>query len=98
VVAANASILSNGTHFPDINGWTVSVWYFADIDDTDTWTSEIKNAVAAFWQGDQADTDKASVTITSNTVGGVRARGGAVFTFDVESANTNGWLLVIHGS
>jgi hypothetical protein len=65
------------------------IFYFSDIDDTDTWTSEIDNIHAVAWQGDRPDNDMQAAGLTT-------ADGGVV-TFDGAS-NKNGWLWVLSGS
>lgn len=70
-------------------GMALEVYYFADVDDTDTWASGIQNIRAVAWQADQADTDKVGATITAQATGTI--------TFDAENANSTGWLWVLRG-
>ena len=90
VNAVAASLITNGTHHADRSGLKLRVFYFSDIDDTDTWTSNIDNIVAVAWQADQADTDKVGASVTTALTG--------VITFDAENANSVGWLWVLSGS
>jgi len=61
------------------------IHYFADLDDGDTWASGIRGIRAVFWMGDDTDTDKAACAWDGVT---------GLVTFDVENADTNGWVLL----
>lgn len=88
VNAVAAALITNGT-IQGHGGFKLEVYAFADIDDTDTWTSNIQNIAAVAWQADQADTDKVGASVTTQATG--------VVTFDVENANSTGWLWVLRG-
>lgn len=99
VATTTNNLLSDvATHFPDRSGFALSIFHFSDIDNLDTWTSEIKNAFACAWQAEDGADDCCSVAITSYTTAQSRARGGAVFTFQAENSDSAGWLWVLHGS
>jgi len=87
VNAANAAMTTNGTHHASRQDLRLSIFYFTDIDDTDTWTSNIPGIVAVAWQANQADTDKVGATLTTAATG--------VITFDAQNANSAGWLWVL---
>jgi len=87
VNAVNAALITNGTHTANRLGLKMGIYYFSDVDDTDTWTSNIPNIVAVAWQADQANTDKVGASLTTAATG--------VITFDCENANSNGWLWVL---
>lgn len=91
------SVLTDVGNLQPRNGLTLSIFYFSAVADTNTWTSEIKNAVACAWQADVADDDDVRASISSHTASGARGRGGAVFTF-VAGGTRSGWLWVLHGS
>ena len=62
------------------------IYFFSDIDDGDTWTSNIPGIVAVAWQADQADDDLIGATLTTAATG--------VITFQGETTNATGWLWV----
>jgi hypothetical protein len=93
----NELIANVDNHHPNKDGLKLSIFYFNDAANTETWSSEIKNAVACAWQPDDATDDDVRVAITGATAGGSRSRGGAVFTF-VAGGTRGGWLWVLHGS
>jgi len=79
------------------NGLHLSIIHFADVDNAETWTSEIKGAVACAWQGEDATDDDGAVFITVAAAGG-RSRSGSVFQFQMENSTSAGWLWVLHAS
>lgn len=97
-VNTSTANLLTGTaeHHANRNGLQLSIFYFGpsasgfDIDDTDTWTSGIKGIVAVAWQGSDPD-DDAVVPFLSTAATGV-------VTFQSESANSEGWLWVLHST
>ncbi|GAG32180.1 unnamed protein product [marine sediment metagenome] len=89
VNAVNADLITNGTHKANGNDLKWQNYYFSDIDDTDTWTSNIPNIFAVAWQGDQVDTDRVAATVTTAATG--------IVTFGAENANSKGWLWVMRG-
>lgn len=86
VNAVDAALITNGTHQANRSGLRHRAFYFADIDNTDTWTSGLTTIVAVAWQPDQADTDLVGATLTTAATG--------VVTFAATNANSNGWLHV----
>ena len=88
-VAAASARLTNATFFPNRNGMLLDIFYFADIDDTDTWSSGIPNIAAVAWQPDTATGDLIGATVTTQATG--------VVTFSATNANSNGWLWVLRG-
>jgi hypothetical protein len=93
------NLLTVGKLYPNKDGLKLSIFYFAgDVSDGETWTSEIKNAVACAWQGADADDDAGCAFIPAVSKAGSRGRGGAVFTFAMQNASSEGWLWVLHGS
>ncbi len=79
------------------NGLQMSIIHFADVDNTETWTSELQGAVACAWQGEDADDDAGVAFITVAAAGG-RSRSGSVFTFQMQNSTSAGWLWVLHAS
>jgi hypothetical protein len=82
-------------------GLKVGIWYFADIDDGDTWDGTStdtngavlappKKPVACYWRGDDISGDQANAYVS--TVSG--PTGDATITFQTAAANKAGWLLV----
>jgi hypothetical protein len=78
----------NGTVKPHI-GMSLEVYYFDDVDDTDTWTSGIPNIAAVAWQADQDTVDDVGARLITQATGVVR--------FDASSADNQGWLWVLRG-
>jgi hypothetical protein len=93
VNAVSASLITNGTLHSNDKDLKLKKYFFSDIDTGDTWASGIQGAVACAWQTDQADADLGGVSIT--TVKSTATPFGAIFTFDVENANSVGWLWVL---
>jgi len=61
------------------------IYYFADIDDADTWASGITGIQACFWQPDDVDVDACGASATA----------AGLITFDTAGgADVNGWLLL----
>ena len=88
VNAINGALLTNGKHHADRNGFQLDIFHFADIDDTDTWTSNIEGIIAVAWQADQVDADIVVATLTTADTG--------VITFDAQNTDSVGWLWVLH--
>jgi hypothetical protein len=74
-------------HYDNVQGMRFSRWFFSDIDDTDSWTSNLPGVVAVAWQGADPD-DDAVVPFLEEPVAGK-------ITFQAENANSVGWLWVI---
>lgn len=62
------------------------LYYFADLDDLDTWASGILGIKGLFWSGDTL-TDQANAALSN-------ADGTVTFSTPV-AGNANGWLLVL---
>jgi hypothetical protein len=71
------------------SGFTLEVYYFNDVSDTNTYTFNIPNIHAVAWQPDQADADICAVTLTNVATGEV--------TWDCQNASSQGWLWVLRG-
>jgi hypothetical protein len=83
-------------HIADRSNLKLSVFYVSSVENTNTWTSEIKNAVACAWQPEDATDDDVRIAITAvGTASGERSRGGSVFTA-VAGGTRSGWLWVLH--
>jgi len=95
-VNTSTANLLTGTdeHHANRLGLKMSIFYFGpsagafDIDDEDTWTSNIPGIVAVAWQGADPD-DDAVVPFLSTAATGV-------ITFQSESDHSEGWLWVLH--
>lgn len=83
----STALITVGALHASVDGMKFRRYYFADIDDTDTWTSNIQGIVAVAWQADQVDADIVAATLTTAATG--------VITFDAQNANSNGWLWVL---
>jgi hypothetical protein len=97
VCAVTDNILSDtAEHLANRNGLKLSIFYFGpsasanDIDNGDTWTSNIQGIKAVAWQGADAADDCCAATLTTAATG--------VITFQAENANSEGWLWVLHAS
>lgn len=83
-------------HLVNRNGLKLSIFYFGpsasanDIDDGDTWTSNIPGIKAVAWQGADIADDCVAATLTTAATG--------VITFAAENANSEGWLWVLHAA
>ncbi len=91
VGAAASARLALGKAIASRSGLATSIFYFADIDDGDTWDAAPPRCVASFWSGDTGDSDAANVTVT--TAAGQNSQ----LTFETNGeSNLNGWVLVFH--
>jgi hypothetical protein len=72
------------------NGLQMSIFFFTDIDTTDTWTSGIPGIKAVAWQPADATDDVVSPVLTTVATG--------IITFIATNANSEGWLWVLHSS
>jgi len=83
--ASTVVTLTTGTYVDNRLGYIQEIYYFANIDDGDTWASGITGIKACFWQGDDVDVDAACASASA---------AGAV-TFETAAASDiNGWLLL----
>ena len=87
VNAGGASLITNGTHFPNAGAFKLDIYFFDAIDNGSTWASGIQGIVALAVQGDDIDTDRVSATLTTAATGAIE--------FGSENGSTPCWLLVI---
>lgn len=72
-------------------GSQLEVFYFADVDNNDTWTSNIPNIQAVAWQPSNGDDDWVAATVTT------QATGVVTFGTDNAASGNSGWLWVLRG-
>lgn len=89
VVPVASARLSTGTHQADASGDVLQKFYFANIDNADTWTSNIPNIKAVAWQPDTANSDLVGCSLTTQATG--------VITFTTGADDKKGWLWVERG-
>ncbi len=89
VNAGGASLITNGTHFANANGFKLNIYYFASVTNADTWASAIPNIAALAVQGDDIDSDRVAATLTNAATGAIE--------FGSENATTPCWLWVLRG-
>jgi hypothetical protein len=83
--ASTVVTLTTGTLQDNRLKYIQEIYYFANIDDGDTWASGITGIMACFWQGDDVDVDAACASASA---------AGSV-TFETAAASDiNGWLLL----
>lgn len=87
VRAAAEAILTVGSVSNTRNRYRQMVFYFADIDDGDTWASGIQNIKAVWWMGDTANGDACNAALTN---------ADGTITFEtVATSDVNGWVLLM---
>jgi len=72
-----------------LEGLRHQVFFFDNIDNTDTWISGIRQIRFVAWQGDRAATDLAFVALTNSAFG--------ILTFTTGGNDRRGWLHVFSG-
>ena len=88
-VAATGVLTVDGRVF-DRRNLSCFVFFFASVDDGDTFDVGPKKPVAAFWQGDDVDDDHVTATIID--VGGIDD--ASSIRFDAAAGGKSGYLLV----
>lgn len=88
-VSATSDVISTTANIHKFDGLRFSCHYFADVDDDDTWTSNIPNIIGCFTCGDVHDDDHLTAAVTTQATG--------VITFGVETEASSGWVLLIRG-
>ncbi len=86
VNAGGASLITNGTHFDNLNAYKAQVFFFVEVDNGDTWASAFTDIVGLFVAGDDIDTDRVAATLT-DVDGSIE--------FGAENDPSPCWLLVI---
>jgi hypothetical protein len=87
VRAVGEAILTVGTISNTRNRYRQLVFYFADIDDGDTWASGIQNIKACWWMGDTTNGDACNAALTN---------ADGTITFEtVSTSDVNGWVLLM---
>jgi hypothetical protein len=91
-VCALADNIKSGTaeHLANRNGLKLSIWFFTDVDNADTWTSGIKGVKACAWQGADPDDDGGAVSLVTAATGEIG--------FAMQNADSEGWLWVLSAS
>ena len=71
-------------------GLFLSIFFFTDVDNADTWASGLPGVKACAWQGADPDDDGGAVSLLVASTGQIG--------FAMQNANSEGWLWVLHGS
>ena len=79
----------SGNHNAGREGTRLQIFYFDDIDATDTWVSGIKDIRAVAWQAQDAVSDAVGVALLTQSTGTI--------SLQAENANSSGWLWVLSG-
>ncbi len=89
VTTVGQDLVTDGVKVQSRLNYTQELYYFADIDDADTWASGIPGIQACFWQTDEgatvADAVSAHLSALDGTITFKAASGG----------NGKGWLLLL---
>ena len=98
-ICALADNIRTGTaqHLVNRQGLNTSIFFFDDVSNADTWGTAsigLKGVVACFWQGCDPDDDGGSASLLSVD----STKGHCKIGFAMQNANSEGWLLVFHGS
>ena len=92
--ARGTPLTTGGESIVNRNGYKFSVYYFEDVGSGDRWTNGLKQIIAAAWQPNRADGDRASPNVLTQAT----STDQGVIQWDVDDDECAGWLWVLHGA
>ena len=87
VLGSSETFIADGTLSNNRLRYRSLIFYFADIDDGDTWASGIQNIAAVFWQGGVEGTSAVNATLSNAD--------GTITFFTNSVSNLTGFVLLL---